>query len=202
MRPTPSSWRLFTNDRAFRNNPLAVHMEHKGWLVLGFEYDTGKLGGDPLYWQQRTIEAYRKAADGGNCIAMMEIGDLYSHGNGVPADNAQAQSWHAKAQSCQSSNLALLQQQAAQYRARAAAARDPMLSAIPIIPKPPAASAGTGSGFSVVTKNVTVELAAIAEVIVALDALVPSTPSSGNANIGSVGNSNLPGQEFPDKPNQ
>ena len=38
----------------------------QGWLVLGFEYDTGKLGGDPPYWHQKAMEAYRKAADGGN----------------------------------------------------------------------------------------------------------------------------------------
>jgi len=43
----------------------------RGRLVLGFEYNTG------------------------NCIAMMASGELYSHGNGVPADNAQVQSWQA-----------------------------------------------------------------------------------------------------------
>ena len=148
----------------------------QGWLILGFEYDTGKLGGDPPYWHRMAMEAYKKAANGGNCMAMMEIGDLYANGSGVPADNSQAQSWHTKAQTCVSGNLALLQQQAAQYRARAAAARDPMLSpmlsAIPIIPKSPVASAGNGSGFSSVNKNLIVELAAIAAVIIALDALV------------------------------
>ena len=51
------------------------------------------------------MEAYKKSANGGNCMAMMEIGDLYANGSGVPADNAQAQSWHAKAQSCVSGNM-------------------------------------------------------------------------------------------------
>ena len=88
----------------------------QGWLTLGFEYDTGKLGGDPPYWHQKAMESYSKAAGGGNCLAMMAIGDLYATGSGVRADPAQAQSWHAKAQSCQGGNLAMLQQQIAQYQ--------------------------------------------------------------------------------------
>ena len=52
----------------------------QGWLALGVEYNTGKLGGDPPYWYQKAMEAYRKAADGGNCVAMLAIGDLYSNG--------------------------------------------------------------------------------------------------------------------------
>ena len=111
----------------------------QGWLVLGFEYGTGKLGGEPPYWYARAMEAYRKAADGGNCLAMMAIRDLYATGSGVRADQAQARSWHARAQSCQGENIALLQQQVAQYKAKAAAARDPalypVLAALPDIPK-------------------------------------------------------------------
>ncbi len=117
----------------------------QGWLVLGFEYDNGKLGGDPPYWHRMAMGAYKKSAKGGNCMAMMEIGDLYASGSGVPADNAQAQSWHAQAQSCVNGNIELLQQQAAQYRARAAAARDPMLSAILTMPKLPPTSDGNVS---------------------------------------------------------
>jgi TPR repeat protein len=40
----------------------------QGWLVLGFEYDTGKLGGDPPYWHQMAMQSYRKAADGGTVV--------------------------------------------------------------------------------------------------------------------------------------
>jgi TPR repeat protein len=176
----------------------------KGWLVLGFEYDTGMLGGDPPYWHQMAMVAYRKAAAGGNCVAMMEIGDLYSHGSGVPADNAQAQSWHGKAQSCQGSSLALLQQQAAQYRARAAAARAPaltsMLSALPVIPKlaPPVAANGHELGFSV-DRNVVIGLAAAVAVITALDVLLPSspsTPSPPNFSGGDLGNA-FPQEKHP-----
>jgi hypothetical protein len=114
----------------------------QGWMVLGFEYGTGKLGGEPPYWYARAMEAYKKAADGGNCLAMMAIGDLYAAGSGVRADQAQAQSWHDRAQSCQGENIALLQQHLAQYKARAAAARDPalypVLAALPDIPNSPA----------------------------------------------------------------
>jgi hypothetical protein len=169
----------------------------RGWLVLGFEYDTGKLGGDPPYWHQKAMEAYRKAANGGNCIAMMAIGDLYSRGNGVPADRTQAQNWREKAQSCQRGNLALLQQQAAQYRARAAAARDPMLDSvladIPVIPKSPpvaakespAASVRSGSGFSSLEKNLVVGLGVMTVLMFALDAVLP-TPSPESADFNSM----------------
>jgi TPR repeat protein len=167
----------------------------QGWLVLGFEYDTGKLGGDPPYWHQMAMQSYRKAADGGNCLAMMAIGDLYAAGNGVRADPAQAQSWHTKAQSCQGGNIAMLQQQVAQYKARAAAARDPalypVLAALPDIPNSPAqvprnnprapaqARNADRSGFNQSILAGLVAGAAIAAAIIAL------TPSSGNANSGS-----------------
>ena len=164
----------------------------QGWLVLGFEYDTGKLGGDPPYWYQKAMEAYRKAADGGNCLAMMAIGDLYAAGSGVRADQAQAQSWHTKAQSCQGGNIAMLQQQVAQYKARAAAARDPalypVLAALPDIPNSPAqaprnnprapaqARNADGSGFNQSILDGLIAGAVIAAAIIAL------APSSGTAN--------------------
>jgi TPR repeat protein len=159
----------------------------RGWLILGIEYNTGKLGGDPPFWYQEAMVSYRKAAAGGNCVAMMAVGDLYANGQGVSADPAQAQSWHAKAQSCQGGNIAMLQAQVAQYKARATAARDPalypMLSAIPVIAQsgPLAAGNGNRSGSAVTTKLV-VGLVAGAVVAAAIIAL---TPSSGNASKGS-----------------
>jgi TPR repeat protein len=171
----------------------------QGWLILGFEYDTGKLGGDPPYWHRMAMEAYKKAANGGNCMAMMEIGDLYANGGGVPADNSQAQSWHTKAQTCVSGNLALLQQQAGQYRARAAAARDPALSAI-LVPKltiasggngsramAPAAAGGRGFGFSSVDKNFITGLAAIVAIAIAIDVMYPDSSSGNTASVPSSG---------------
>lgn len=168
----------------------------QGWLVLGFEFNTGKLGGNPPYWYQRAMEAYRKAADGGNCVAMMAIGDLYSNGHGVPGDQAQAQSWHARAQSCQGGNIAMLQQQVAQYKARAAAGRDPalypMLSAIPVIPKsaPVADGNRNRSGLSV-NSNLLVGLVAGAVIAAAIIALTPSSgdaPSGGGATLFDIQN--------------
>lgn len=146
----------------------------RGWLVLGIEYSTGELGGDPPYWYKSAMEAFRKAADRGNCLAMLEIGELYAHGNGVPADKTLAQSWRAKAQSCQDGNLALLQQQVAQYRARAAAAHEPMLSAIPLIPKsaPPVARNGHRSGASA-NSGILAGIAVAAVVVAAIVALIP-----------------------------
>lgn len=168
----------------------------QGWLVLGFEFNTGKLGGNPPYWYQRAMEAYRKAADGGNCVAMRAIGDLYSNGHGVPGDQAQAQSWHARAQSCQGGNIAMLQQQVAQYKARAAAGRDPalypMLSAIPVIPKsaPVADGNRNRSGLSV-NSNLLVGLVAGAVIAAAIIALTPSSgdaPSGGGATLFDIQN--------------
>jgi len=175
----------------------------KGWMVLGFEYNTGKLGGDPPYWYRMAMGAYKKAADGGNCVAMMEIGESYADGNGVPDDKTQAQSWPAKAQSCQGGNLALLQQQVTQFRTRAAAARDPMLSpmlaAMPTMPKSaPAPASNGGSNFSLDPRilNGLVAGAVIAAAIIAL------APSLGDANIRSVGSPYLPNQVIPDKVGQ
>jgi TPR repeat protein len=100
----------------------------RGWLTLGFEYNMGKLGGDPPYWYRMAMESYQKAAGGGNCVAMMAIADLYAKGTGVPADTKQVQSWKAKAQTCQSGDITSLQQAVTKAKARAAAARDPILS--------------------------------------------------------------------------
>lgn len=163
----------------------------QGWLTLGFEYDTGKLGGDPPYWHQKAMESYTKAANGGNCLAMMAIGDLYAAGSGVRADQAQAQSWHAKAQSCQGGNLAMLQQQIAQYKARAAAQRDPalypVLAALPDIPNLAAQAPGNNprapaqarnpdrSGFN---QSIVDGLIAGAAIYIALGVIFGSSPSS------------------------
>jgi len=152
----------------------------KGWLILGFEYNSGLLGGNRPYWYTSAMEAFRKAAAGGNCLAMMEIGELYSKGNGVPADKTLAQSWQEKAQSCQDGNLALLQQQISQYRARAVAAREPMLAAIPVIPQStaPVARNGHGSRASA-DSDVLASIAVAVAVVGAITALIP--PS---ANVG------------------
>jgi hypothetical protein len=139
------------------------------------------------------MESYKKAVDGGNCLAMMAIGDLYAAGNGVRADQLQAQSWHAKAQSCQGGNIAMLQQQLTQYKARAAAARDPalypVLAALPNISNSPARNAD-GSGFN---RSILDGLIAGAVIVIALDALSGSTSSS-NSGV-DAGQATLSGMQ-------
>jgi TPR repeat protein len=168
----------------------------RGWLVLGFEYDTGKLGGDPPYWHQRAMESYTKAAGGGNCLAMMAIGDLYASGSGVRADQTQAQSWHARAQSCQGGDIAILQQQVAEYKTRAAAARDPaldvVLAALRKIPNPPAQAPRNNPGGQPqaadrsdgLDQSIRDGLAAAVAIVVAANALAPYLPQR-NASSGS-----------------
>jgi TPR repeat protein len=152
-----------------------------GWLILGFEYNAGLLGGNPPYTYRRAMDAYKKAADSGNCLAMMQIGELYSKGNGVPADKASAQSWQGKAQSCEGGSLVLLQQQLAQFRARVAAAREPLLAAIPVIPNsaPVVARNGNRAGGASISAIVATLVAGIV-IADALSVLSPSTvPPSG-----------------------
>src|SRR5450432_3792118 len=139
---------------------------------------------------QKAMESYRKAADGGNCLAMMAIGDLYAAGSGVRADQAQAQSWRTKAQSCQGGNIAMLQQQVTQYKAKAAAARDPalypVLAALPDIPNSPAQASrnnprapaqrnADSSGFN---QSILDGLIAGAVIVIAFDLLSGSTRPS------------------------
>lgn len=176
----------------------------RGWRALGFEYNMGKLGGDPPYWYQKAMEAYKKAAGGGDCVAMMGIADLYAKGNGVPADTTQAQSWQAKAQSCEGGNIAMLRQQVAQYRARAALARDPalypVLAALPNVPNSPAPAARNNSRSPAQTqsadrsgfdRSILVGLAAAAVVVIAASLLVPNPPP-GSANDGATRPFSLP----------
>jgi Sel1 repeat len=164
-----------------------------GWLILGFEYYAGDLGGDRPFWYTSAMAAFKKSADGGNCIAMIEIGDLYSKGNGVPANKALAQSWQAKGESCRGGNVALLQQQITQFRARAAASRQtalvPMFAAIPDIRKsaPPVAWNGHISASGVLTV-----IAVAAAVGIALTLLLPDDGSVSTG--GQTPNLNSPTQ--------
>jgi TPR repeat protein len=159
-----------------------------GALILGFEYASGKLGGNPPYLYQMAMEEFRKAAGGGNCVAMLAIGELYSSGKGVPVDKAQGQNWSAKAESCQDGNLAVLQQQISEYQARAAAAREPvtlsMLGAIPDIPRlaPRATRNGQRSGVSW-NSDFIGKLVAAAVVATAISLLVPH--SGGGRRVGA-----------------
>jgi hypothetical protein len=121
---------------------------------------------------------------------MMAIADLYAKEGAT--DPGQVKSWQAKAQSCQGGNTAMLQQQVARFKARAAAARDPalntVLAALPNITNPPTQAAGINSrlpaqgrstdasGFN---RSILVGLVAAAAVVTAAAMMAPNTP--GNA---------------------
>ena len=161
--------------------------DSRGWLTLGFEWNAGKLGGDPPYTYHSAMEAWQKAAAGGNCVAMLEIGELFSTGHGVRADKTQAQNWNAKALACHDGNVRTLQQQATTLRERAAAARDPLLSAIPRMPTltigaGPGTARGNGREPSANTKFMVGVVAVIAGVI-ALAALSPPQPDAHDGAI-------------------
>jgi len=113
-----------------------------GQLIVGYLYHQGlnlppgaaKSAGykDAMVW-------YQKAAAGGDCVALMNIGGMYFNGDGVPQDKNQAQSWFAKAEACNGGNLEWMRDKAARYRERAAAGRLPAVQAGPV----PAGNAGT-----------------------------------------------------------
>lgn len=153
----------------------------KGWLTLGFEYNEGMLGGERPYWYRMAMDAYKKAADGGNCVAMLEIGELYSKGNGVLQSNAQARSWNAKAESCQGANVNLMRQKAAQYRANAAAGRDPAL-ALSSLPGTLQLTPATGAPASTATEKLVVGLLAFVAVMAAIGALEPPSANTADSN--------------------
>jgi TPR repeat protein len=64
--------------------------------------DQAQINGDNAMGGERYAEAmrwYREAADGGNAAAETEIGHLYQHGLGLPADYSEAMRWYLKAAS-------------------------------------------------------------------------------------------------------
>lgn len=96
-----------------------------GLLMRGYLYNKGRLGGEPPYTYQMAMADYRKAAAGGNCIAMMNIGGLYFNGNGVPQDRTQALDWFARAEACSGPGLEWVREKSAKFREKASAGRLP-----------------------------------------------------------------------------
>lgn len=99
-----------------------------GLLLRGSLYNKGLLGGEPQYYYPLAMADYRKAAAGGNCAAMMDIGGLYFNGDGVAQDSMQAQDWFAKAEACSGPGLAWVREKSAKFREQAAAGRLPAVS--------------------------------------------------------------------------
>jgi TPR repeat protein len=106
----------------------------EGHLLAGYLWDKGLLSFDDSESGRNALAEYRKAADRGNCIAMMNTGGLYFNGrHRLPQDAAQAQAWFDRAQACFGKGFQALRQKATRYRALAAAGHLP----VPEVPPPP-----------------------------------------------------------------
>jgi len=115
---SPQRLNYWAERAAEKNDPA-------GWTLTGYLWNKGWLGGGPPYYYKMAMTAYLKGAEGGDCVAMMNIGGLYFNGDGVPQDRAQAQSWFQKAEACQGKDLDWMREKAAKYRQRAASGRLP-----------------------------------------------------------------------------
>jgi hypothetical protein len=151
-----------------------------GWSILGYLYNKGYLGGERPYWYRMAMDAYTKAAAGGDCVAMMNIGVLYFNGNGVPQDGTRAQSWFAKAESCQGKDLDWMREKSAKYRERAAAGR---LPAVVEEPGPAKGRPGLSAG------QIIAAFLALTAIAIAVD--IADGPSA-NADTPSTGASSSP----------
>ncbi len=106
----------------------------EGDVMMGYLWNKGYLlppGANRQIGYQNAMQLFLKAANAGDCVAMMNIGGLYFNGDGVPQDKNQAQAWFAKAQSCGGANLDWMRDKAAKYQQRAANGK------LPAIPTPP-----------------------------------------------------------------
>ncbi len=103
----------------------------EGHLNLGYLWNRGWMGGGKPYFYQKAMEEFQLAAQGGDCVAMMNIGGLYFNGDGVPQDKNQAANWFAKAKTCDGSDLDWMRDKAARYQEKAAKGE------LPVIPTPP-----------------------------------------------------------------
>ena len=102
-----------------------------GHLTAGFLWDKDQLSFNDAESGRNALAEYRKAADVGNCVAMMNIGRLYFDGrHRITQDGAQAQQWFGRAESCFGKKFDDMQAQAAHLRNLAAAGHLP-------VPPPP-----------------------------------------------------------------
>jgi TPR repeat protein len=103
----------------------------EGHLNLGYLWYKGWMGGGKPYTYQQAMGEFQLAAQGGDCVAMMNIGGLYFNGDGVPQDKQQAESWFEKAKTCGGSDLEWMRDKAARYQQKSAKGE------LPSIPTPP-----------------------------------------------------------------
>jgi hypothetical protein len=110
-----------------------------GHLAAGELWEKGLLSFDDAESARNALAEYRKAADQGNCMAMMNIGGLYFDGTHAKQDAVQAQQWFGRAEDCFGKAFDAMQAQATRFRSLAAAGHLP-------VPPPPAVPI-TGSRF-------------------------------------------------------
>ena len=109
----------------------AAANDPEGHLTAGYLWDKGLLSFDDSESGRNAFAEYRKAADQGNCSAMMNIGGLYFDGrHGTKQDGTQAQQWFGRAESCFGKKFDDMQAQAARFRSLAASGHLP-------VPPPP-----------------------------------------------------------------
>jgi TPR repeat protein len=148
-----------------------------GWLILGFEYNQGWLGGEPAFAYRAAMDAYKKAADGGICLAMVNIGRLYLHGDGVPQNAALAREWSAKAESCHGTESDWLWDKTASLRAMADGGRLPAAGEV--------GRTGPAGGSRLSTdEKFLASLGALMAAAIALDVLHPASGSGGGSPAG------------------
>ena len=140
--------------------------DSEGWLTMGYLYDKGILGGEQPTWYTQAMYAYKKSAERGNCIAMLNIGALYLNGNGVAQDKTQAQAWFAKSAACEGHDLDWARAKAAEYQQKAVAGAGPAFD--------PSIYAAKGGSDVSGGKKLLAGLAALMVLSVANDILHPS----------------------------
>ena len=145
-----------------------------GWYITGYEWNRGWLGGDPPVYYAQAMEAYRKAADGGVCVALHAIGELYRHGQGVAQDPKQASEWDAKADACRTRELGSLWDETATLASMSTATG---LHG----ERPPSRPAAAASELSPAAKQFLVWAGAAIAVGIALDAVHALFPGDPNA---------------------
>jgi TPR repeat protein len=131
------------------------------------------------------MDAYRKAADGGVCLAMVNIGELYRNGNGVPPSAALAREWSAKAESCHAKRLDRRWDKTATLRAMADGGRLPAAGERPTT-RPTALATDLAGGLRVTTdQKFLAGVGALLAAATALDALYQPSGDSGASSAGA-----------------
>ena len=166
--------RYWAQEAARRDDPA-------GWALVGYLYNKGYLGGSRPYWYKMAMDAYLKGAEGGDCVAMMNIGGLYFNGDGVPQDRAQAEKWFAKSEACKGKDLDWLREKAAKYRQKAATGH------LPKVQDPDQPSKSAGPKVAADGQKVFGALMAMIVLAAALDVAQGSTDSSAIGSGGTAG---------------